>query len=132
MLDKRDLSAIKELIDESLDAKLAANNDELERRLDAKWDAKLDAKLAANNDELERRLDAKWDAKQHESENAILEEMDRVRLILEEKIQKVDDKVERLDAYVRIAKIDGENARLAIETIKDHERRISKLESQIA
>ena len=109
MLDKKDLSAIKEMIDESLDARFAANNVELEKRLDAKLDERL-----------------------HESENAILEEMDRVRGILEEKIKKVDDKVEKLDAYVSVAKIDGDNARLALEKFIDHERRIQKLESQIA
>ena len=67
-----------------------------------------------------------------ESENLILEEMERTRNILEMHINKVQKNLDELNQYYRITKLENDNAALLLKMIDELTRRVEELEKKSA
>lgn len=86
--------------------------------------------------ESEERIMEKFDQKLQralrETENGLLEEMDRMREILEEKIANVDKKVDNLETYYRITKLENDNTSILLKIVGDLQERVIVLEKKTA
>jgi len=86
--------------------------------------------------ESEERIMEKFDQKLQralrETENGLLEEMDRMREILEEKISNVDKKVDNLETYYRITKLENDNTSILLKIVGDLQERVTVLEKKTA
>lgn len=86
--------------------------------------------------ESEERIMEKFDQKLQralrETENGLLEEMDRMREILEEKISNVDKKVDNLETYYRITKLENDNTSILLKIVGDLQERVAVLEKKTA
>lgn len=86
--------------------------------------------------ESEERIMEKFDQKlqraQRETENGLLEEMDRMRESLEEKIANVDKKVDNLETYYRITKLENDNTSILLKIVGDLQERVIVLEKKTA
>ena len=86
--------------------------------------------------ESEERIMEKFDQKMQralrETENGLLEEMDRMREILEEKIANVDKKVDNLETYYRITKLENDNTSILLKIVGDLQERVIVLEKKTA
>ena len=88
----------------------------------------MDEKLAKS----EERMMAKVDKKLTKSENLILDELERTRNILENRIEKVEKNLDELNQYYRISKLENDNIALLLKMSDDLSRRIEKLENRTA
>ncbi|BDZ83992.1 hypothetical protein Lac2_21260 [Claveliimonas bilis] len=86
--------------------------------------------------ESEERIMEKFDQKLQralrETENGLLEEMDRMRESLEEKIANVDKKVDNLETYYRITKLENDNTSILLKIVGDLQERVTVLEKKTA
>lgn len=86
--------------------------------------------------ESEERMTEKFDQKLQralrETENGLLEEMDRMRESLEEKIANVDKKVDNLETYYRITKLENDNTSILLKIVGDLQERVAVLEKKTA
>lgn len=86
--------------------------------------------------ESEERIMEKFDQKMQralrETENGLLEEMDRMRESLEEKIANVDKKVDNLETYYRITKLENDNTSILLKIVGDLQERVIVLEKKTA
>ena len=86
--------------------------------------------------ESEERIMEKFDQKLQralrETENGLLEEMDRMRESLEEKIANVDNKVDNLETYYRITKLENDNTSILLKIVGDLQERVTVLEKKTA
>ena len=86
--------------------------------------------------ESEERIMEKFDQKLQralrETENGLLEEMDRMRESLEEKIANVDKKVDNLETYYRITKLENDNTSILLKIVGDLQERVIVLEKKKA
>lgn len=86
--------------------------------------------------ESEERIMEKFDQKLQralrETENGLLEEMDRMRESLEEKIANVDKKVDNLETYYRITKLENDNTSILLKIVGDLQERVAVLEKKTA
>jgi len=76
--------------------------------------------------------DKRMDAKFAESENLILEEIERTRNILEKQINAVQKNLDELNQYYRITKLENENTTLLLKMIDELSKRIERLEKKTA
>lgn len=86
--------------------------------------------------ESEERIMEKFDQKLQralrQTENGLLEEMDRMRESLEEKIANVDKKVDNLETYYRITKLENDNTSILLKIVGDLQERVTVLEKKTA
>ena len=86
--------------------------------------------------ESEERIMEKFDQKLQralrETEKGLLEEMDRMRESLEEKIANVDKKVDNLETYYRITKLENDNTSILLKIVGDLQERVIVLEKKTA
>ena len=86
--------------------------------------------------ESEERMTEKFDQKLQralrETENGLLEELDRMRESLEEKIANVDKKVDNLETYYRITKLENDNTSILLKIVGDLQERVTVLEKKTA
>lgn len=86
--------------------------------------------------ESEERMTEKFDQKLQralrETENGLLEEMDRMRESLEEKIANVDKKVDNLETNYRITKLENDNTSILLKIVGDLQERVTVLEKKTA
>ncbi|CDB00091.1 putative uncharacterized protein [Lachnospiraceae bacterium CAG:215] len=66
------------------------------------------------------------------SENSTLEEVDRLQEIMERRIGEVNEKIENVERYYRISRLENDNATLVLQIVEDYGRRLEKLERVIA
>ncbi len=66
------------------------------------------------------------------SENLLLEEMERTRSILDNKISKVQKNLDELAQYYRITKLENDNTALLLKLIDELARRVEELERKTA
>lgn len=78
--------------------------------------------------ESEKRTDARFE----ESENLILEELERTRSILEKEIAQVQKNLDEISQYYRITKLENDNTALPLKMIDELSRRIENLEKKTA
>ena len=87
-------------------------------------------------------FEAKMEARIHESENMLLDELDRVQKHLGERIDKVQANMDEMNQYYRITKIENGNTsslfRLVhilmnrVDELETLKKRVEALESKIA
>ena len=66
------------------------------------------------------------------SENSTLEEVDRLQEIMERRIGEVNEKIENVERYYRISRLENDNTTLVLQIVEDYGRRLKKLERVIA
>ena len=64
------------------------------------------------------------DTRFRESENMILEELDRVQTNLEKRIDKVQKNLDELNQYYRITKLGNDNTAILLKMIQDQDKTI--------
>ena len=64
------------------------------------------------------------DTRFRESENMILEELDRVQINLEKRIDKVQKNLDELNQYYRITKLENDNTAILLKMIQDQDKTI--------
>ena len=82
--------------------------------------------------ECEKNMEVMMDTRFAESENLILEEMERTRNILEKNINKVQKNLDELNQYYRITKLENDNTALLLKMIDELTRRVEELEKKSA
>ena len=82
--------------------------------------------------ESEKKMEVMMDTRLAESENLILEEMERTRNILEKHIDKVQKNLDELNQYYRITKLENDNTALLLKMIDELTRRVEELEKKTA
>ena len=68
----------------------------------------------------------------HESENMILEELDRVQINLSKKIDIVEKNLDELNQYYRITKLENDNTAILLKMIQDPAKTIDELSKRVA
>ena len=124
MLEQKDFDILKNMMETVMDEKLAKS----EEHIMDKVETVVDEKLAKSED----RMMAKVDKKLTKSENLILDELERTRNILENRIEKVEKNLDELNQYYRISKLENDNIALLLKMSDDLSRRIEKLENRTA
>ena len=66
------------------------------------------------------------------SENLVLEELDRVQEGLTRKVEKVQKNLEDLQQYYRITKLENDNASLLLQMIVDLRKDVEELKNKTA
>ena len=67
-----------------------------------------------------------------QTENLILDEMDRTRNIMEDKIETVKKNVDELSQYYKITKLESDNTSLLLQMINDLKKEVDDLKQRIA
>lgn len=116
MLEKQDIEMIRSIMQSALN--------ESEERITEEFDGKLR--------NFEERITEKFDQKLRETEKGIFEEMDRMRESLEEKIANVDKRVDNLETYYRITKLENDNTSILLKLVEDLQNRVTILKKKIA
>lgn len=70
------------------------------------------------------KIIAEMDTRFRESENMILEELDRVQINLEKRIDKVQQNLDELNQYYRITKLENDNTAILLKMIQDQDKTI--------
>ena len=126
-MDNENLQTLKSLMSEILDEKLH----NFENRMDEKLD-NLESRMDEKLDNLENRMINTLDVKLRDSENLLLEEMERTRTILENKISDVQKNIDDLNQYYRVARLESDNLSLVIGTVQNLTKRVEELERKTA
>ncbi len=139
MLDERDIMLLSNLLDQKLDEKLDKRFADFELKLDEKLDRrfadfelKLDKKLDKRFVDFELKLDKKLDKRFAESENLVLGEMERIRILTDEKIEHLQARLDELTQYYQITKLSEDNSAILLRMIRDLQDRVEVLEHKIA
>ena len=88
--------------------------------------------MQESEERIMERVDGKLQRALRETENGLLEEMDRMREILEEKIANVDKKVDNLETYYRITNLENDNTSILLKIVGDLQERVTVLEKKTA
>lgn len=88
--------------------------------------------IQESEERIMERVDQKLQRALRETENGLLEEMDRMRESLEEKIANVDKKVDNLETYYRITKLENDNTSILLKIVGDLQERVTVLEKKTA
>ena len=123
---------------------------ELDKRFNEqnrKWEQKLDKRFDEQDRKWEQKLDKrfdeqdkKWDINLHsildqrfaESENMILEELDRVEIRLGRRIDNLQKSMDAVDEFYRISLLEKGNLQLLEERVDSLENRLAVVEKTIA
>jgi hypothetical protein len=70
------------------------------------------------------KIIVEMDTRFRESENMILEELDRVQINLEKRIDKVQKNLDELNQYYRITKLENDNTAILLKMIQDQDKTI--------
>lgn len=116
-----------EHLEDRMDQKLES----LENRMDQKLE-NLESRMNQKLESLESRMIDTMDAKIRDSENLLLEEMERTRTILEDKIDNIQQNVDNLNQYYQLAKLENDNLLLVIESVQNLTKRVEVLEGKSA
>lgn len=88
--------------------------------------------MQESEERIMERVDQKLQRALRETENGLLEEMDRMRESLEEKIANVDKKVDNLETYYRTTKLENDNTSILLKIVGDLQERVTVLEKKTA
>ncbi|MBO5303423.1 MAG: hypothetical protein J6A92_05180 [Lachnospiraceae bacterium] len=132
MLEKRDVVLIKEVVEEVV-GRLEVRMDRFEERMDRveKRIDKVEKRINQQDDKIDK-LNQKMEKRFTETENLILQYVDDTRHILEEKIDKVDAKVEEVKQYHKMNEQLYENQTLCFQLIHDLRVDVDKLKEKTA
>lgn len=82
--------------------------------------------------ESEKRMETLMDGKLSETENFVLEELERTRNILEKQIDLIQKNLDELNRYYRITKLENDNTTMLLRMIDDLSKRVDELEKRTA
>ena len=88
--------------------------------------------MQESEERIMERVEGKLPRALRETETGLLEDMDRMREILEEKISNVDKKVDNLETYYRITKLENDNTSILLKIVGDLQERVTVLEKKTA
>ena len=80
----------------------------------------------------ESKILTEMDKRFTQSENLILDELDRTRSIMEKKIEVVQRNIDELSQYYRITKLESDNTTLLLQMINDLRKEVEELKQKIA
>lgn len=82
--------------------------------------------------ESEARMKDQFAENLRESENLILDEVDRVRVDLKEDIAQVNKNMDELRQYYKIVRLENEHSALFLKKVEDLQKQIDELKTKIA
>ena len=162
MLDSQDIKLLQNMITttiaQELDKRFNEQNRKWEQKLDKrfdeqdrKWEQKLDKRFDEQDKKWDLKLeqqfkkrfdeqDKKWDINLHsildqrfaESENMILEELDRVEIRLGRRIDNLQKSMDAVNEFYRISLLEKGNLQLLEERVDSLENRLAVVEKTIA
>ena len=103
-----------------LDARIAES--------EARMETMLDARIA----ESEARMETMLTVKIKEADNLLLEEIDRTQTKLENKINLLNENLDKLEQYYRISKLENDNTTVLLKLMEGLAKRVEDLEKKIA
>ena len=77
-------------------------------------------------------MDDKLDIRFAQSENLVLGEMERIRVLTDQRIDQLQANLEELKQYYRITKLENDNTALLLRMINDLQNRVEQLERKTA
>ena len=135
MLDKQDIVLLKEILNESLDTRFDQFEKTMDDKLDirfAQFEKTMDDKLDIRFAQFEKTMDDKLDIRFAQSENLVLGEMERIRVLTDQRIDQLQANLEELKQYYRITKLENDNTALLLRMINDLQNRVEQLERKTA
>ena len=135
MLDKQDIVLLKEILNESLDTRFNQFEKTMDDKLDirfAQFEKTMDDKLDIRFAQFEKTMDDKLDIRFAQSENLVLGEMERIRVLTDQRIDQLQANLEELKQYYRITKLENDNTALLLRMINDLQNRVEQLERKTA
>lgn len=105
MLDQKDLQNLQNMMERVFDTRIGQTEEKMERMINTK---------------------------NAQSENLVLQELERTRNILEERIDMIQKNMEELNQYYKITKLENENTSLVLKMIDGLTKRVEELEKRTA
>ena len=105
MLDQKDLQNLQHMMERVFDERIGQTEEKMERMVNTQIT---------------------------QSENLVLQELERTRNILEERIDMIQKNMEELNQYYKITKLENENTSLVLKMIDGLTKRVEELEKRTA
>ena len=121
MLDERDLQAIKNIMDASIESAITAS----ENRMEKKMESAIESAITAS----EKRMKKFVQETITKSESNLLDEIDRYQKINEKKFDKMQKDIDDLKAMHRMDKNDEEIVQILSTRVDHLEDRVDRLEN---
>ena len=142
MLDPKDFEALQKMMESVVGARVTESETRMDARI-AESEARMDARIAESEARMETMLDtriAKSEARMEsmltvkikEAENLLLEEIDRTQTKLENKINLLNENLDKLEQYYRISKLENDNTTVLLKLMEGLAKRVEDLEKKIA
>ena len=128
MLDSQDIKLLQNMITTTIAQELDKRFNEQNRKWEQKLDKRFDEQDKKWNINLHRILDQRF----AESENMILEELDRVEIRLGRRIDNLQKSMDAVDEFYRISLLEKGNLQLLEERVDSLENRLAVVEKTIA
>ena len=143
MLDSQDIKLLQNMITttiaQELDKRFNEQNRKWEQKLDKrfdeqdrKWEQKLDKRFDEQDKKWNINLHSILDQRFAESENMILEELDRVEIRLGRRIDNLQKSMDAVNEFYRISLLEKGNLQLLEERVDSLENRLAVVEKTIA
>ncbi len=137
MDDKLDIrfAQFEKTMDDKLDIRFAQFEKTMDDKLDirfAHFEKTMDDKLDIRFAQFEKTMDDKLDIRFAQSENLVLGEMERIRVLTDQRIDQLQANLEELKQYYRITKLENDNTALLLRMINDLQNRVEQLERKTA
>ena len=113
MLDKTDLDILKNMMESVIEERLGKSEESMMKKMDERLEKSETSILEKVNKRLDR------------SESFLLDEIERTRNILENRIDAVQNNLDELNQYYRVARLENDNTALLLKMIEDLEKRIA-------
>ncbi len=146
MLDPKDFEALQKMMESvvgarvtesetRMDARIAESEARMETMLDdilAESEARMETMLDTRIAKSEARMESMLTVKIKEAENLLLEEIDRTQTKLENKINLLNENLDKLEQYYRISKLENDNTTVLLKLMEGLAKRVEDLEKKIA
>lgn len=124
MLDEKDLQALQVMMKAIVDERAMQTEKTVNERTEKLIDASANETRTTLTEEMDKRFT--------QSENLILEELDRTRSIVEDKIAAVQKNMDELAQHYRITKLESDNTSLLLQMIAKLDKEVEELKQRIA
>lgn len=131
MLDPKDFEALQKMMESVVGARVTESETRMDARIaesEARMETMLDTRIAQSEAKMESMLTVKI----KEAENLLLEEIDRTQTKLENKINLLNENLDKLEQYYRISKLENDNTTVLLKLMEGLAKRVEDLEKKIA
>lgn len=131
MLDPKDFEALQKMMESVVGARVTESETRMDARIaesEARMETMLDTRIAKS----EARMESMLTVKIKEAENLLLEEIDRTQTKLENKINLLNENLDKLEQYYRISKLENDNTTILLKLMEGLAKRVEDLEKKIA